>query len=69
MLHDQGRPLAGHFGGLGGRHGEVIFGDVEELGGVFCAGFVGYGGADAFVTWSRLHVSDGCGHARWPCWR
>lgn len=46
--------MAGHFGGRsGGRESEVVFGDVEEFGGVFCAGFVGYGGADAFVAVER----------------
>lgn len=48
--HDEVGPLAGHFGGLRGGEGEVVFGDVEELGRVFCAGLVGYGGADAFVA-------------------
>lgn len=36
---------------MGGGEREVVFGDVEEFGGVFGAGFVGYGGADAFVAW------------------
>ena len=50
MLHDQGRPVARHFGGLREGQGEIVFGDVEEFGGVFCAELVGHGGADAFVA-------------------
>jgi hypothetical protein len=51
--------LAGEFGGGRGEgEGQVVFGDVEEFGGVFCARFVGYGGADAFVAEGREGVSN-----------
>ena len=59
MLHYEGRPLAGECGGGSGEgEGQVVFGDVEEFGGVFCARFVGYGGADAFVAEGREGVSN-----------
>lgn len=62
MLHYEGRPLTGEFGGGSGEgEGQVVFGDVEEFGGVFCAGFVGYGGPDAFVAGKGEVVSYGDG--------
>jgi hypothetical protein len=53
---DEGRPLAGHLGCLGGGEGEVVFGDVEEFGRVFCAVFVGDGCAGAFVAKGGVEV-------------
>lgn len=50
--------MAGHFGCFGGGQGEVVFGDVEEFRRVFCAGFVGYGGADAFVAEEVVSVGE-----------
>jgi len=43
---------------LGGGEGEVVFGDVEELGGVFRAALVGHCGADALVAWDVVRIGE-----------
>jgi hypothetical protein len=52
--HYERRPLAGHLRGLGGGQGEVVFGDVEEFGLVFCAVRVGDGGSGSLVAVEAL---------------
>ena len=48
--HYERRPLAGHLRGLGGGEGEVVFGDVEELGRVLGSRRIRHGGSSALVA-------------------